>query len=73
MKPGLSFGYSTAAEMSHSENGWKEKVRRMGLFLLLIALLVLFFRYVTRSVDRKIAPPSSDQVSWNLTTQQRCV
>lgn len=69
MRHGLSFGYSTAAEMSHSENGWKERLRRIGLFLLLVALLALFFRYISHSVDRKISTPNPSEVTSNLTTQ----
>ena len=69
MRHGLSFGYSTAAEMSHSENGWKEKLRRIGLFLLLVVLLALFFRYVSHSVHHKIATPDSNQVGRNLSTE----
>jgi len=59
MRHGLSFGYSTAAEMSGTRNDWKEKLRRIGLFLLLVALLGIFFLYVTRSVDRKISASNS--------------
>lgn len=70
MRHGLSFGYSSAAEMSHSENTWKERLRRIGLFLLVVVLLGLFFRYITHSLDRKIVTPNPNQVSWNLTTQQ---
>ena len=69
MRHGLSFGYSTAAEMSHSKNTWKEKLRRIGLFLLVVVLLGLFFRYITHSLDRKITAPNPNQVSWNLTTE----
>jgi len=69
MKHGLSFGYSTASAMSHSENSWKEKLRRIGLFLLLIALLALFFRYLTHSVDRKISAPNPNEVSLKLTAE----
>jgi hypothetical protein len=69
MRHGLSFGYSTAAEMSHSENSWKEKLRRIGLFLLLVLLLGLFFRHIAHSLDRKIATPNPNQVTWNLETQ----
>jgi len=64
----MSLGYSTAAEMSHSESDWKEKLRRIGLFLLLIALLAIFFRYLTHSVERKISAPNPNEVSWNLVT-----
>jgi hypothetical protein len=69
MRHGLSFGYSTAAEMSHSENGWKERLRRIGLFLLLVALLALFFRYLTRSVDHKISAPTATEATSNLAAQ----
>ncbi|HTU33589.1 MAG TPA: hypothetical protein VMF66_07275 [Candidatus Acidoferrum sp.] len=61
MKNGLSFGYSTATEISHSENNWKEKVPRIALLLLLAALLALFFGYLTHSVDHKISPSSSTE------------
>jgi hypothetical protein len=69
MRQGLSFGYSTAAAKSQSENDWKEKLRRIGLFLLLVALLALFFRYLTHSVERKISATNSAEVGWDVTTQ----
>lgn len=60
MKKGLSFGYSTASEMSHSESGWKEKLPRIALFLLLVALLALFFGYVTHSMEHRISISHSE-------------
>jgi hypothetical protein len=55
VKHRLSLGYSTAAAMSGSETDWKEKLRRIGLFLCVLVLLLIFFRYVTHSLDRRIA------------------
>jgi hypothetical protein len=69
MRHRLSIGYSTAAALSTSENNWKEKLRRIGLFLCALALLGLFFHYVTRSVGRSVSPRGDGEVGWNLTTQ----
>lgn len=69
MKNGLSFGYSTASAMSHSENSWKEKLRRLGLFLLVVAVLALFFGYITHSLDRKVSAATPGEVGWDQATQ----
>jgi hypothetical protein len=69
MRHGLSLGYSTAAAMSHSESDWKQKLRRAGLFLCALALLGLFFHFVTHSLDRSVAPRGEGEIGWNLTTQ----
>lgn len=69
MRNGLSFGYSTASAMSHSENSWKEKLRRIGFFLLVVAVLALFFGYITHSLDRKVSAATAGEVRWDLTTQ----
>jgi hypothetical protein len=68
MSKRLSLGYSTAAAMSHSEIGWKERLRKIGLLLLLAALLALFFLYLTHSVDRKITASNSTEVGWDAGT-----
>lgn len=69
MRHGLSLGYSTAAAMSHSESDWKQKLHKIGLFLFALALLGLFFHYVTHSVGSSVAPRGDGDVGWDLTTQ----
>ncbi len=69
MRHGLSLGYSTAAAMSHSESDWKQKLRRIGLFLCALALLGLFFRYVTHSVGRSVVPRGDAEMGWDQATQ----
>ena len=69
-RSGLGFSYVQA--LSSSDQGWKEKLGKIAIFLCLLILIGLLFSYISRSTHRigSQTPPSDPlEVGWDLTTQ----
>jgi hypothetical protein len=68
MKNGLSLGISDIGASEFHTSRW-ERVRKIGLFLVVCAILAVFFFYLTAQVQIGTAHATGSDVGWDETTE----
>jgi hypothetical protein len=68
MKSGLSLGISNIGASEFHTSRW-ERVRKIGLFVVVCALLAVFFFYLTAQVQIGTAHATNPDVGWSPETQ----
>ena len=68
MKSGLSLGISNIGASEFHTSRW-ERVREIGLFLVVCAILAVCFFYLTAQVQIGTAHATGSDVGWDETTE----
>jgi hypothetical protein len=68
MKNGLSLGISNIGASEFHTSRW-ERVRKIGLFLVVCVILAVFFFYLTAQVQIGTARATRSDVGWDETTE----
>jgi len=65
-------GFSSVQALSSSDQGWKERLGKIAIFLCLLILIGLFFSYIsgaTHKIGSQTTPSDPPEVGWDLATQ----
>jgi len=65
-------GFSSVEALSSSDQGWKERLGKVAIFLCLLVLIGLFFSYIsgaTHKIGSQSNSSDHSEAGWDITTQ----